>query len=105
VIALGLRELEAAEKVEDLLEGLDVPYDGHVVAVHRTRLLRLLGRAVAALPESLLQAGDDALRTAVRRALQDAYAGLSDDLAGRPTPGVRDVLVQLGRPGTEARAT
>lgn len=101
---LRLSELESAERVEDFLDRLGVPYEAHVVAVHRTRLLRLFGRAVTALPLALLERGDDALRAAVRGALVAAYAGLSDAQAGRPVAAGREGLVQLGRPRPPAHS-
>ncbi len=97
MILLRLPELEDAERAEDFFEALGVPYDRELLAVHRTRLLRLFGQAVAAVHDSFPLLGEVALRAAVRRALREAYAGLSDAGAGRPVPTRRETLVQLGR--------
>lgn len=41
--------LDEMDSVEDLFDSLGVPYDPHVVATHRMRILRRFGREVEAV--------------------------------------------------------
>ncbi len=94
---LRLPELEAVERAEDFFEQLEVPYDRAVLAVHRTRLLRLFGRAVAALHASVPFLGEAALRATLRGALRDAYESLAEGAAPSLPVGATGRLVQLRR--------
>ncbi len=97
MILVRVPELDAVEKAEDLFEVLEVPYDRRFVAVHRTRLLRLFGQALAALQDSVPFLSEAAIRATLRAALRDAYERVGEDAscgAPAPRPGK---LVQLVR--------
>jgi hypothetical protein len=92
-----LPELGSAERAEDFFEALGVPYDRAVVAVHRTRILRLLGVAVARL-----EGPGPVLEEPVRRAaLRDTLREVHEQAARGPSPAPHlrvPALVQLRRP-------
>ena len=96
---IPLPELDEAAEAEDFFEALGVRYDRRVVAEHRTRILRLLGAAVAALEPSLPFLGTAALRAALRGALREAHDHLAaGELTPLPVRGGNVVQLRRRRP-------
>jgi hypothetical protein len=101
LIDAPLPELDGVEQAEDFFKALGVAYDRRVVAVYRTQILQLLGRAMAALEPSRPFIGEVGLRAALRVALRDAheFAAEQGREASPLRPRLLGQLVQLRRPG------
>ena len=81
-----LEEFQRIEGAEEYLEFFDLPFDPHVLAVHRMRLLKRLGSAVRAVDAGNPRTDELRLRC-YGEALRAIYQGLARP--DRPCEGVR----------------